>query len=161
MTTVIEKLPITCEDFFAMPQTDLRSPERTCLMFLCALKLYMVNKEVGEKAINYLRGPRPMTTMEEQFLRDRLRHKPYLPLAYFHGATPSNNYVPEYPYVLNVYPDSRSDAAEEYRKVFLKTEGASQMRPVTLRKKEKKFYLWEYSSLLSDIQIPDERDPWK
>lgn len=46
-----------------------------------------------------------MTPYDAQFLRDRLRGKEYLPLAYFEGAAPENGYVPAPPYVLNVLAD--------------------------------------------------------
>lgn len=35
--------------------------------------------------MNLLRGSRPMTPYDQQFLRDRLRGKSYLQLAYFEG----------------------------------------------------------------------------
>ena len=91
----------------------------------------------------------------------RDRDKPYLPLAYFEGATPQNNYTPAQPYVLNVLPDPRSQDIEAgYIRVFLKTAGADAQRPVKLRKKGGQWYLWEYSSILSGIRIPVKDDPW-
>lgn len=45
-----------------------------------------------------------MTPYDSQFLRDRLRGKEYLPLAYFDGATPQNGYRPTAPYTLTVLP---------------------------------------------------------
>ena len=47
-----------------------------------------------------------------------------------------------------------------YIRVFLKTAGADSPRPVKLRQKGSLWYLWEYSSILSGIRIPAERDPW-
>ena len=72
--------------------------------------------------MNLLRGPRPMTPYDAQFLRDRLRGKAYLPLAYFEGATPENGYRPQAPYTLNVLADPRpQDIEPGYLRVFLKT----------------------------------------
>ena len=102
-----------------------------------------------------------MTTYDEQFLRDRLRDKEYLPLAYFEGASPENNYTPEIPYVLEVLEDMRpQDVEPGYVRLYLKTEGADSPRPVKLRQNGEKWYLWEYSSILSGIRIPKEQDPW-
>ena len=47
-----------------------------------------------------------------------------------------------------------------YIRVFLKTAGADSPRPVKLRQKGSLWYLREYSSILSGIRIPAERDPW-
>ena len=113
--------------------------------------------------MNLLRGPRPMTTYDAQFLRDRLRGKPYLPFAYFEGATPEKGYQPRVPYTLNVLADPRpQDMEPGYLRVFLKTAGADSPRPMKLRQKTStgEWFLWEYSSILSGIRIPAAEDPW-
>ncbi len=117
----------------------------------------------GVAAMVLLRGPRPMTPYDSQFLRDRLRGKEYLPLAYFDGATPQNGYRPTAPYTLTVLPDQRpQDVEEGYLRVFLQTAGADAPRPVKLRQKPStgEWFLWEYSSPLSGIRIPASQDPW-
>ena len=117
----------------------------------------------GVAAMDLLRGPRPMTPYDSQFLRDRLRGKEYLPLAYFDGATPQNGYRPTAPYTLTVLPDQRpQDVEEGYLRVFLQTAGADAPRPVKLRQKPStgEWFLWEYSSPLSGIRIPASQDPW-
>lgn len=96
-------------------------------------------------------------------LRDRLRGKAYLPLAYFEGATPENGYQPRVPYTLNVLSDPRpQDMEPGYMRVFLKTAGADSPRPMKLRQKAStgEWFLWEYSSILSGIRIPAAEDPW-
>ena len=153
-------LPATLAEFEQLPR---RSPEEVCAGFLCALALYLKDKDAGIAAMNLLRGPRPMTPYDAQFLRDRLRGKEYLPLAYFEGATPENSYTPSVPYVLNVLPDPRpQDIEPGYLRVFLKTAGADSPRPVKLRQKAStgEWFLWEYSSPLSGIRIPAAQDPW-
>ena len=160
MQVTLNALPATLAEFEALPR---RTPEEVCAAFLCALKLYLSDKDAGVAAMNLLRGPRPMTPYDAQFLRDRLRGKEYLPLAYFEGAAPENSYTPKQPYVLNVLPDSRpQDIEEGYIQVFLKTAGADSPRPVKLRCKPStgEWFLWEYSSPLSGIRIPAAQDPW-
>ena len=113
--------------------------------------------------MDLLRGPRPMTPYDTQFLRDRLRGKEYLPLAYFEGAAPENSYTPAQPYVLNVLPDPRpQDMEPGYLRLFLRTAGADSPRPIKLRQKPStgEWFLWEYSSPLSGIRIPAAQDPW-
>ena len=92
---------------------DLSRPEKTAALLIAALNLYVKDKDAGIEAMNILRGPRPMAVSDIQFLRDRLYDKPYLPMAYFDGATPENNYTPAKPYVLRVLPDPRPQDAGE------------------------------------------------
>lgn len=161
MQVVLQQIPESLTQFERLPQLGLHTPEDTCAAFLCALSLYLRDKDAGVAALNMLRGPRPMTPYDIQFLRDRLRGKAYLPLAYFEGAMPQNNYRPAIPYVLNVLPDSRpQDAEPGYIRVFLKTTGADAPRPIKLRQKNDQWFLWEYSSVLSGIRIPVAEDPW-
>lgn len=162
MQITSEKLPENLQEFKNLA-LESNQPEHICPLFLCALSLFEKDREEGIKALNVLRGPRPMTEYDSQFLRDRLRGKAYLPLAYFEGATPENGYKPNVPYVLDVLPDSRpQDVEPGYMRVFLKTSGADQARPMKLRRKEStgEWFLWEYSSILSGIKIPAEEDPW-
>ncbi len=161
MLVKFNSTPATFAEFSALPQTDLSRPENTCAMLLLALNLYVKDKDAGIEAVNLLRGPRPLSVYEIQFLRDRLRDKVYLPLAYFDGATPQNNYTPTTPLTLQVFEDPVPQYTEEgYLRLFLKTAGADSPRPVTLRRKGENWYLWEYSSILSGIRIPVKDDPW-
>ena len=83
MKITIQSVPTTFDEFSALPQNDLSKPENTCVLFLLALHLYIKDKDAGIDAINALRGPRALSNYDIQFLRDRLRDKTYLPLAYF------------------------------------------------------------------------------
>ena len=159
MNVTLSTPPRTEAEFRAMPQMDLTRPENTCAMLLCGINLFLTDPEAGRRCLDLLRGPRPMTPYDVQFLRDRLRGKAYLPLAYFSGAAPANGYTPAVPYVLEVLPDTQPQNPG-YRKVFLRTTGADSPRPVTLRQKGSTWCLWEYSSILSGIRIPAAEDPW-
>ena len=88
MQVKLNTLPATLAEFQALPRS---TPEEVCAGFLCALNLYTKSPNDGVAAMDLLRGPRPMTPYDSQFLRDRLRGKEYLPLAYFDGATPSGS----------------------------------------------------------------------
>ena len=72
MKITIEQIPDTFEKFEEMADTQ-RTPELVCVLFLCALALFIRNREDGIAAMNLLRGPRPMQPMDSQFLQDRLR----------------------------------------------------------------------------------------
>ncbi len=163
MQITIKTIPESFQEFEELAKTVGNKPEGVCALFLCAVELFDKNKEEGTEAINMLRGPRPMAPYDTQFLCDRLRGKAYLPLAYFEGATPKNGYAPNKPYVLDVQADLRpQDVEEGYIRFFLKTAGADSPRPIKLRQKGStgEWFLWEYSSILSGIQMPASEDPW-
>lgn len=162
MQVIIQKIPENLQEFEVLAAKG-QQPECICALFLCALALFERDKEAGTAAMNLLRGPKPMTPYDCQFLRDRLRGKSYLPLAYFEGATPGNNYQPRVPYMLNVLADPRpQDVEPGYLRVFLTTSGADSPRPLKLRQKVStgEWFLWEYSSILSGIRIPVAEDSW-
>ena len=162
MRVTILKLPTNLSEFEMLAE-ERREPEQVCALLLCALSLFGKNKSDGTAAMNLLRGPRPMTPYDVQFLCDRLRGKSYLPLAYFDGAAPENGYQPFVPYTLNALADPRpQDIEPGYLRVFLRTDGADSPRPVKLRQKgtTREWFLWEYSSVLSGIRIPTAEDPW-
>lgn len=161
MRITLPTLPTTEQAFSALTQNGTAVPEQVCAYLLCALHLYTLDPEAGIAAMNQLRGPRPMTPYDGQFLRDRLRGKAYLPQSYFHGASPANNYTPAQPYVLEVLPDPRpQDVEAGYLRFYLKSGGADSPRPLKLRQKGDQWFLWEYSSILSGVRIPAAEDPW-
>ena len=162
MQVMIQSIPTSLQEFEALAAAGKR-PENICALFLCALALFDKDRDAGTAAMNILRGPRPMTPYDVQFLRDRLRGKAYLPLAYFEGATPENGYTPCAPYTLNALADPRpQDIEPGYLRVFLKTAGVDSPRPMKLRQKgaSGKWFLWEYSSILSGIRLPASEDLW-
>ena len=91
MQVTLNALPASLAEFRNL---SLKTPDEVVAGFLCALNLYVKNPNEGVEAMNILRGPRPMTPYDSQFLRDRLRGKEYLPLAYFAGATPQKQQMP-------------------------------------------------------------------
>ena len=160
MQVKLNTLPATLAEFQALPRS---TPEEVCAGFLCALNLYTKSPNDGVAAMDLLRGPRPMTPYDSQFLRDRLRGKEYLPLAYFDGATPQNGYRPTARFTLSVPPPQpRSEGASRIRRGFSPRAAAAAPRPVKLRQKPStgEWFLWEYSSPLSGIRIPASQDPW-
>lgn len=163
MQITLTAIPADLQEFETLSASLKQDPEGVCALFLCALALFDKDKEAGTAAMNILRGPRPMTPYDAQFLRDRLRGKSYLPLAYFAGATPQNGYTPNAPYTLDVQNDPRpQDIEEGYKRFFLKTAGADSPRPIKLRLKPStgEWFIWEYSSILTGIRLPAEQDPW-
>lgn len=68
MQVTLNALPASLAEFRNL---SLRTPEEVVAGFLCALHLYVKNPNEGVEAMNLLRGPRPMTPYDSQFLRDR------------------------------------------------------------------------------------------
>ena len=110
--------------------------------------------------LEYLRGPRPLSNMDKQFIADRFRDKDYVPRSYFKGATPDNEYAPEQPYTIEVKENPYSYTNEGYATLYIASGGADSPRQVQLRlAKDGKWYLWE-QFLLADIRKPASTDPW-
>ena len=103
LQVVIQKIPENLQEFEILAAKG-RQPEHICALFLCALALFDRDKDAGVAAMNLLRGPKPMTPYDCQFLRDRLRGKVYLPLAYFEAQRRKMG-ISVRAYTLNVLAD--------------------------------------------------------
>ena len=157
---VFSKLPDTLEEFKALSQAALSTPFDTAALTVLALCFYPENKELSLSMLDYLRGPRPLSPMDKQFINDRFMDKDYVPRSYFNGATPDNDYLPSEPYTIKVSENPYSYDEEGYAKLYLTSGGADSPRYVQLRKaKDGKWYLWE-QFILSDIRKPESTNPW-
>ena len=161
-TITFNSLPKNLDEMKALPQADLKSPEGTAALTVAALCVYPENAEECYKMLDFLRGPRPLSNMEKQFIRDRFMDgKNYLARSYFKGATPKNEYKPDEPFTL-VFSDSAAQIAEEgYKILNVKSGGADSPRSITLRNKPStgEWFLWE-QMLLAGIRIPESQDAW-
>ncbi len=159
----IGAMPSTIEEFKAMDGADFKDENKVAALTVVALCMYPINKDLCVEMLNHLKGPRPLSNYEIQFLRDRFMDKEYIAQSYFVGATPENEYEPSEPLTINVYKTGHSEdlIGEGYLQLFLKSGGADSGRGVKLRKKEStgEWFLWEYL-LLPDIRKPKSADPW-
>ncbi|MGI5900033.1 MAG: DUF6935 domain-containing protein [Christensenellales bacterium] len=161
MKVVFEALPTSAGELAGSVQMNLTKPENTCALFLCALNIFTKDRQEGVAAINALKGPAALNAHEISFLTDRLRDKAYLPMAYFEGARPDNNYQPALPYTVLFYPDPRpQDLQAGYMRLYLRTAGADSPRAITLRQKDGNWYLWEYPGIVMGVRLPVKEDPW-
>jgi len=160
MRIVFPSLIGTQAEFASLPQMGMQTPFDTAAMFVLAMCAYPHNKAEALGMVNLLRGPRPLSAYDTQFLADRMRGKDYLPLSYFAGATPANNYTPSQPYTILVSENPYSYQEQGYAKLFLQSGGADSPRPIQLRlAKDGRWYLWE-QFLLPDIRPPEASNPW-
>ena len=160
-TVIFERLPLTAAELKSMPQAALTDPFDTAALTVAALCRYPDSPDDCIAMLNYLRGPRPLSVFETQFLRDRLMGKPYKPRSYLAGTSPQNNYTPQTPYSVTVYENIYSRPQENYLTLWLESSGADSPRQVQLRCKPStgQWFLWD-QMLLADIRIPVEEDPW-
>ena len=161
---VLGNMPENLSEFeLLMQKFSTKNPEEVCALFFAALHVLTKNKQDGYAAVNALRGPRPLSRFEEQFLWDRLYDKLYLPMVYFDGAAPGNNYTPAQPYTVTLHDDPRpQDMQAGYMRLLVKTPGADSPRSIMLRTKPStgEWFLWEYPAILMGVRIPVNEDPW-
>ncbi len=137
---VFSALPDTLEQFKALPQAAMRDPFDTAALTVLAFCFYPQDRELSLAMVDYLRGPRPLSPYDKQFIRDRFMDKDYVPRSYFKGA---------YSY-----------AEPNYCRLFLRSGGADNPREVKLRlAKDGKWYLWE-QMILVGIREPESANPW-
>ena len=155
------KLPESLEEFKALPEASLDDPYKTAALTVVALCVYAADKNIGIEILNFLKGPRPLSNLEIQFIDDRLRDgKTYVPFSYFKGAIPENDYTPNEPFTLEIESNSTSAVNDGYMKLILKSCGADNSRNLTLRMKgDGRWFLWE-QFLMVGIKTPKSQDPW-
>ena len=153
-------LPESYEAFTALPEAKMDNPFSSAALTILAFCFYPENKDLSLKMLDFLRGPRPLSVMDKQFIADRFRDKDYVPRSYFEGATPNNNYLPSEPYSITVSENPYSYQNEGYAKLFIRSGGADSPREVVMRQaKDGKWYLWD-QFLLVGIRKPESEDPW-
>ena len=153
-------LPDSYEGFIALPEAKIDNPFSSAALTVLAFCFYPENKDLSLKMLDFLRGPRPLSVMDKQFIADRFRDKDYVPRSYFEGATPNNNYLPSEPYCITVSENPYSYQNEGYATLYVTSGGADSPRSVQLRlAKDGKWYLWE-QYLLADIRKPESENPW-
>ena len=157
---VIGDMPENLEQFKALPPAAMTSPFDTAALTVVEFTYYPINKELSLEMLDFLKGPKPLSPMEKQFIADRFLDKGYVPRSYFEGAKPENDYEPSEPYTIVVSENPYSYQNEGYATLYMTSGGADSPRSVQLRKaKDGKWYLWE-QYLLADIRKPESANPW-
>ena len=158
-TFVFETLPNNVEALQTLPEFAMSDPFMTAALTVAVLCRYEEDPVATVEMLNALKGPRPLSQFEIQFLRDRLAGKGYKPFSFFQGAVPANDYTPTLPYTITVSDDTYSYQNEGYARLQLRSNGADNPRPITLRKKGDQWMLWD-QIILGDIRTPAKDDPW-
>lgn len=161
-TVTISRLPETLTELQQMAEGKRDQVQQVAALTIAALCLYPRDKETSCSMLDWLRGPRPMSPMEKQFLRDRFMDgRDYIPRSYFTGAAPENDYCPDEPLTLEFRDRVNQPVEKEYRILEIRSGGADSPRTITLRQKPStgEWFLWE-QALLAGIRVPVSRDEW-
>ena len=159
-------LPESLAELQSIPEASMSSPFQTAALTVLALCAYVADQNIGIEMLDYLKGPRPLSVYDKQFLKDRLTTKNnlFVPFSYFNGATPQNDYTPSEPFTIVVSSNPYSYRDEEgahYATLYIASGGADSPRPVTLRQKGDQWMLWEgEKSLFTGIRTAKSQDPW-
>jgi len=171
VTVTLQALPQSVAELQALPQASLASPYGTAALAIAAMCAYEQNPQAVVEMLNFLRGPRPLTPHDLQFMRDRLRGKGFKPFSFFEGSSPQNNYTPARPFRVTVFDNPYSWVSEDssqsstgpvqYARLLLQSSGADSPRWITMRYKPStnQWFLWEHQ-LLADIRISAAADSW-
>ena len=157
-----EKLPSSAGELRQLLEGRRSDPAFVAALTVAALCAYPIDREACYAMLDELRGPRPLSPMEKQFIRDRFMDgQEYLPRSYFRGAVPENNYTPDLPYTVALSDSASVFAEDGYKRFDVRSGGAGSPRQVTLRFKssEGNWYLWEQMFLVG-IRPPASEDPW-
>ena len=157
---VFSSLPQNLAEMRAMPESDLSTPFKAAALTVLALCRWGESVDDCHEMLDFLRGPRPLSEFEKQFIRDRLRGREYLPFSYFSGSSPDNGYTPDQPYTITVFEDIYSYQNQGYCRLNIRSSGADSPRQITLRcQSGTTWRLWE-NYLLPMIREPKSADPW-
>lgn len=161
-TYTFNSLPQTVSDLKALPGADLKDPYGVAALTLAALTRYAESPEDCFEMLEFLKGPESLSNYEKQFIRDRIKDKPYKVLSFFQGATPANNYQPTRPYKITPGSNPYSFQEEGWATIYVRSGGADSPRPIKLRKKPStgQWFLNEIQCL-SDIRLPAAEDKWR
>ncbi|MCL7454749.1 MAG: hypothetical protein M8467_17060 [Anaerolineae bacterium] len=167
----VDRLPQDVEDFLTLRNQTASTPQGGAAMMVLALLLYTEDEELGRQCLTIAadrdrlqEGPYgyrnwQLRTRDMQLINLQLKAMPYLPRSYIRGATPENGYrLPDPPYHFSFAPNLYGgDPATGVFKAFLHCSGASNPRPIMLRRNDKG--LWkgcEWSSLIVGVREPAE-----
>ncbi len=157
-------LPNNLDELKALSEASMDTPYKTAALSILSLCIYAKNKDEGIKCLNFVRGPhqKPLLPSEIQFFDDRFRDSnggKLIPISYFKGATPENEYTPSKPYTLELFTNSHSYEQDTYCTLHIYSGGADAERQVQLRVASGTWYLWQ-QFLMVGIKTPKSQNPW-
>ena len=143
----------------------MKDPFASVAMTILALNLYYKDKEAGIAAFDYIMGPGELANLQIQSIDSSIQQNGELvPVSYFEGAKPENDYTPSKPYTIKVYElaTSKDVYGQGYYRLFVRSGGADGERLVTVRHKPStdQWFAHEFSSLYLGIRKAKKDDEW-
>ena len=86
-TITLPYIPRNINELMALPGAQLKDEFEVAALCVAVLCNWENDRNATIEMLNFLRGPRPLSPMDQQFLRDRLAGKQYKTYSFFHGAT--------------------------------------------------------------------------
>jgi hypothetical protein len=165
----VDALPVSTEGFVAMRDRMANTPEGGAAVMVMALLAYAEDERLGQQCLAVAidrqwleegpggyRGYR-LRTPDMRRLHMQIAGGPHIPRSYIRGTNPQNGYrLPEPPYVLDLSSSPYSgDPSSGMVKVFVISSGASNPRPVTVRRNNRGVWkAYEWSSLIMGVVAP-------
>lgn len=168
MQFTFERMPVNLQEI----QThSLSHPHETAALLIVIMSQYnLSNPEPFFEMFQFLLGGQELqnlSPMTKSFIRDRMNQNDkyaFIGKSYMAGATPTNNYSPSFPYVINVIDDPAGPGPDpNLVRIGLQSGGADALRFIQCRlTKTGKWVIWSdsYMSLFSDIRKPESANPW-
>lgn len=153
-------LPSGISQMRALKEASLADPFAVAALCVAALVVCSEDLKSGVEMLNYLKGPDELTPRGIEFLRESFANGGRnLILSLFEGVKRGNTFRPSVPYSIRICENnhSRDWFTEGYISLCIKSAAAENRNIVTLRQKSSsdKWFLWEFSSLLSGIKVPE------
>ncbi len=163
----VDKEPKTVEEFIELRNKIATTPQGGATMFILAFKLQKENPDIGKQCLviaadrgrlqtgSDYKGFQVVKTDMDRIKR-QLKSVPYVTDSYFKGATPENGYTTKLPYILSFSANSYCGNIEDGNyKVFVKSYGADNPRPIRMIKNNKGYWkASEWSSIVMGIRKP-------
>lgn len=157
----IERIPTSIDELKDLSAASISTPFEAAALAVAVFCNYEDNSRRTIEMINYLKGPDALSPYDIQYIRDHLLGKGYIVRSYIRGTNRDNNYMLPYypPYEVEVSDNNYSYRIKGYATVYLKSTGADDLRPITLREKDGKWFLW-HNTFLDDVAPPLHTNIW-
>ena len=157
----MSKLPESLEELKEL-EDYLKEPAFAPAMLVALMCNYKNDVEETMKMLDFINGPEEVTPYKRNYYKDRFMDgKTYKPFSYFEGANVDNDYTPTKPLRLFVKDNPRGANEDDRKGFFMKSNGADNLRPVSVRmKKSTGYWYLNDEALFADIRVPKSMDEW-
>lgn len=146
-TVTIKEIPSSIEEFIKLRDQKATTPEGGAAMFCIAMKIYMDNKDLGEKCFVAIADKSELkkgdtykeyTLINWRTIRSASEAYPLIAKSYIQGSSPENGYEVSLPYKYKFLSGKYSgDPSTGKTKIFVECSGADSARPIHMTKNDK------------------------